>query len=119
MSDENKSPEPNAALVAVGGASPCSAPSEDVQKMAEEILNNMGTYRNTGALGSEEYQCRYCGQVMYPPVDSIMFREEVHTPDCVARVALRLYVLPNAELCQPCPPSTPPRQETADGQGLA
>ena len=26
---------------------------------------------------------------------------------------------PNAELCQPCPPSTPPRQETADGQGLA
>lgn len=25
----------------------------------------------------------------------------------------------NAELCQPCPPSTPPRQETADGQGLA
>ena len=25
----------------------------------------------------------------------------------------------NAELCQPCPPSTPPRQETAAGQGLA
>lgn len=25
----------------------------------------------------------------------------------------------NVELCQPCPPSTPPRQETADGQGLA
>ena len=25
----------------------------------------------------------------------------------------------NAELCQPCPPPTPPRQETADGQGLA
>ena len=25
----------------------------------------------------------------------------------------------NAELCQPCPPSTPLRQETAAGQGLA
>ena len=25
----------------------------------------------------------------------------------------------NDELCQPCPPSTPPRQETAPGQGLA
>ena len=25
----------------------------------------------------------------------------------------------NDELCQPCPLSTPPRQETADGQGLA
>jgi len=27
--------------------------------------------------------------------------------------------LPNVELCQPCPPSAPHRQETADGQGLA
>jgi hypothetical protein len=25
----------------------------------------------------------------------------------------------NVKLCQPCPPSTPPRQETAAGQGLA
>lgn len=29
------------------------------------------------------------------------------------------FIKHNAELCQPCPPSTPPRQETADGQGLA
>lgn len=25
----------------------------------------------------------------------------------------------NAELCQPCPTSTSPRQQTSDGQGLA
>jgi hypothetical protein len=31
----------------------------------------------------------------------------------------RQFVPENVELCQPCPPSTAPRQETAAGQGLA
>jgi hypothetical protein len=45
----------------------------------------------------------------------------VRTPHDALRekVERRHVSKPNAELCQPCPPSTPPHQETAAGQGLA
>ena len=45
--------------------------------------------------------------------------DQVEAARTLRQCADEIHSLENAELCQPCPPSTPPRQETAAGQGLA
>jgi hypothetical protein len=63
--------------------------------------------------GDRQTYCENCKLARWP-------EEQRTCPNFVRSEELEtFYAEENDELCQPCPPSTPPRQETADGQGLA